>query len=81
MKWELHGGIWRCHPYKVVPEGRKWKATRQARDAFPYRIEGSPFESEHDAMAACFDDARACADRWNPAGTENREEGMRVEVR
>lgn len=77
MKWELHGGIWRCHPYKVVPEGRKWKATRQARDAFPYRI--GQFESEHDAMAACFDDARACAGKWSE--TDNREADMQLSAR
>jgi len=79
MKWELHGGIWRCHPYKVAPEGNKWKATRHFKGSFPYRV--GRFESEHDAMAACFDDARACADRWNPAGTENREDGMRLSAR
>lgn len=56
MKWTLHGGVYRSHPYRVIPQGKFWDAFRNNRSDFPYKL--GRFETEEEAKSACFDDSQ-----------------------
>lgn len=73
VTWELRYGVYCCGPYRVMQRGARWIARKIQKQSHPHHL--GMYDTAHDGMAACMDDRR------NAAGTVDREEGMRLEVR